>query len=220
MQKPFSNSIRCLALEVGPIQTNCYLVGHEETNQALVIDPGAEGGRIGRVLKTQGWNLSGILLTHGHFDHIGAVESLRQDKNIPVCIHALDQPLLLDPEKNFSARWGEPVKIEPPFRSVEDDEEISIEAFHFQVLHTPGHSAGSVCFYFHEFILSGDTLFQGSVGRTDLPGASQSQLYRSIERKLLSIKHDVAVFPGHGPATSLEREKSGNPFIAGIKSHI
>lgn len=204
---------------LGPIQTNCYIV-QNETGHCLIIDPGEEGQRIIREIEKSGLTPSAILLTHAHFDHIGAVDEVRDYFNIPVYIHEVENEWLADPALNGSIKY-------PGFRNVTNlkaDHVMSAEAvmevgpFTFETRHTPGHSPGSISYIFEQgrFAVVGDTLFQGSVGRTDLPGGDTSTLLASIHNKLLTLDDDFILYPGHGPATTPEREKDTNPFLNGF----
>lgn len=204
---------------LGPIQTNCYIV-QNETGHCLIIDPGEEGERIIREIEKGGLTPSAILLTHAHFDHIGAVDEVRDYFNVPVYIHEIENDWLADPSLNGSIKY-------PGFPNVTNrkaDHVLNVEAimeigpFTFETRHTPGHSPGSISYIFEQgrFAVVGDTLFQSSVGRTDLPGGDTNTLLASIHNKLLTLDDDFIIYPGHGPATTPGREKDTNPFLNGF----
>ncbi len=204
---------------LGPIQTNCYLIRDEKDN-CLIIDPGEEGQRIIAEIEKLALTPVAILLTHGHFDHIGAVDTVRNHFEIPVYIHEVEAETLTDPAKNGSVRYPSL----PPVQNGEADHLITTEGmmkvgpFTFEVRHTPGHSPGSVTFVFQEaqFAVVGDTLFRGSVGRTDLPGGDTNTLLASIHDKLLTLDDEMVIYPGHGPSTTPQLEMDSNPFLNGF----
>lgn len=197
----------------GVIEENCYIL--YEGEQALIVDPGDETSKIKNEIEELGVRPVAVLLTHTHYDHIGSLEDIRVDYDIPVYVSPNEQEWLGDPIKNgsfnkpFSIVAGEAEYMFEPVQSLE------IEGFTFDVVPTPGHSPGGVSFIFHEdrFAISGDALFAGSVGRTDLPGSEPELLLDGIRKHLLSLPDDYAVYPGHGPVTSVEREKETNPFF-------
>ncbi|HEY4554773.1 MAG TPA: MBL fold metallo-hydrolase [Bacillaceae bacterium] len=206
-------------IPLGPIQTNCYLLYNEE-RQCVIFDPGSEGDRLNAEIEEEGLNPIAILLTHAHFDHIGAVEKVRYKWNIPVYIHEAENDWLTDPSLNGSIRYPmiEPIVGLPADHAIAGDGKLSIGPFTFRVLETPGHSPGSLSFYIKEIgtVFAGDTLFAGSIGRTDLTGGSHPTLIQSIKSKLLALPDDTQVLPGHGPVTSVQDEKANNPFLNGI----
>lgn len=204
---------------LGPLQTNCYLVINE-TKSCLIIDPGSEADKLIKILKTEELNPKAILLTHAHFDHIGAVENVRNEFNIPVYVHENEAKWLLDPSLNGSQFFmvGDLIRTKPAdFYFVKEEEKV-VGDFTFHVYETPGHSPGSVSFYFkeEEIVIAGDALFAGSIGRTDLPGGNQSQLLESIHTRLLVLPEETQVLPGHGPVTTIGNEMDGNPFLNGF----
>ncbi|MDS9471072.1 MBL fold metallo-hydrolase [Sporosarcina pasteurii] len=204
---------------LGPVQTNCYIIQDEDSN-CLIIDPGEEGKKI--ITHIEGANLKpiAILLTHGHFDHIGAVDAVRDHFEIPVYIHEIEQHTLTDPEQNGSTRYpGLPlVRNRAADHLMRDEGRMKVGPFTFEARFTPGHSPGSVSFVFLEdgFAVVGDTLFQGSIGRTDLPGGDTETLLSSIHDKLLTLGEDVVIYPGHGPSTTPAYEMNSNPFLNGF----
>jgi len=204
---------------LGALQTNCYIV--EGSNRScLIVDPGDEGKKLTNLLNTRKLKPIAILLTHAHFDHIGAVDLIRNHYNIPVYVHKQEENWLGDPALNGSEffRLMEPVKANPADHVIRQEGEMKIGEFEFRIFHTPGHSPGSISFYFEGdgFIISGDTLFQSSIGRTDLPGGNQTQLLKSIHDKLLTLPEDTYVLPGHGPVTTIVDEMDSNPFLNGF----
>lgn len=201
-------------LPLGMYQTNCYILSCESTKEAIVFDPADSGAFIFETLKKEGLTAKAILLTHGHFDHIYGVKELKQLSGATV--YALDEEanLLKDPEINCSVSVGRSESIVPDI-FLKDGQILNISDMEIKVIHTPGHTAGSTSYYFAErgILISGDTLFNGSVGRTDLPTGSMSMLLRSVKEKLFSLPEDVIVYPGHGEATSIGYEKDYNPFF-------
>lgn len=204
---------------LGPIQTNCYIIS-DELGNCLIMDPGEESGRIINKVKSKELTPVAILLTHAHFDHIGAVDSIRDRYTIPVYIHEEEQDWLSDPRLNGSAKYqGLPdVRIRKADKLISDEGMMTVGPFEFEVRHTPGHSPGSVSYIFgpSRFAVVGDTLFQQGVGRTDLPGGNTGVLLTSIHDKLLSLDDDFIIYPGHGPFTTPEEEKDSNPFLNGF----
>lgn len=199
---------------VGPVQTNCYFAINKETKEALVIDPGEEAARLMQQIREQGLTVAAILLTHGHFDHAGAAEELSALCNAPVYAHEAEKETL-ESEK-LNACWM--IGRKETYRAdlfVKDEQELDLAGFHIRVLFTPGHTRGGCCYYFpyENVVFSGDTLFQMSVGRTDLEGGSMSQIVRSIQEKLMPLPEQTVVYPGHGEATTIETERMYNPYL-------
>lgn len=194
---------------------NCYLVSCDQTGKAVLIDPGAGSRMILNWLNKHNLDIRYILLTHGHCDHIGAVEELRRELGLQVAIHKDDADMLLDPAKNLSLYLGKSVKLSPAEILLEDNQELTVGNTTVKVLHTPGHTPGSICLLTEEGLISGDTLFNGSVGRTDFPGGNMKVLIDSISRKLLPLDDNTPVYPGHESKTTIGRERKYNPFICG-----
>jgi len=201
---------------VGPLQCKCTLLACEKTQEAVLIDPGDEGPKLTQELKKLGVNVKYLLHTHAHFDHIGATGHLKQSVGGTICLHSGDASIyqMLPLQGKM---FGMQFEDAPPVDHFLEDEEILVFGENrIQVIHTPGHSPGGVCFKLlqgEEFLFSGDSLFQGSIGRTDLWGGDYDQLISSIKTRLLTLDDDIGVFPGHGPSTSIGRERRTNPFL-------
>ncbi|MFA5339598.1 MAG: MBL fold metallo-hydrolase [Candidatus Omnitrophota bacterium] len=198
-------------LPVGPIAANCYIFGCAETKEAVIIDPGADDKDIKQQVAELGLSPKCVINTHGHADHIGANSKM----GLPVFIHASDAQCLTNPMKNVSGMIGIPVCSPPASRLLEDGDTIEVGNLVLEVLHTPGHSQGSICLWCEDAVFTGDTLFAEGVGRTDLPGGSEAALMRSIKEKLFTLPDATKVYPGHGPATTIGYEKGHNPFFSG-----
>jgi glyoxylase-like metal-dependent hydrolase (beta-lactamase superfamily II) len=198
---------------VGALETNCYLVYCEETRACAVVDPGAEHERIFPVIFEEELTPIALINTHGHVDHIGANKDIKDHFGVPLYIHAGDNPMLGKVQQlELSLFLG--AKDSPPAdHLMTDGEEIRIGNGVLRVLHTPGHSPGSVSLLGDGFLLSGDTLFMEGVGRTDLPGGSQKQLEQSIREKIMTLPDETVVLPGHGPHTTVGQERANNPFL-------
>ncbi len=198
---------------VGPLDTNCYLVYCPETLACAIIDPGAEADRIFPVIAEFDLKPVMIINTHGHIDHTGANKDIKEKFNIPLFIHPLDR-LLLEKVQQFELSFFLGARESPPAdRLLHDAEIISIGQSSLRVIHTPGHTPGSVSLLGDGILFSGDTLFCGGVGRTDLPGGSQRDLEESLKTKILTLPPEPIVLPGHGPWTTIGEEKESNPFL-------
>jgi len=206
-----------LKIVVGPLEVNCYIVFDKNTKEGVVIDPGGDAEEIKAALKDNGVITKYIIDTHGHFDHVGANGLLKDALGCPVAIHQEDEPLL-EYAHDQAIMYGLKTPRQPkPDMLLKDGEDISFGRLKMRVIHTPGHTRGGICLYMRaqKVIFTGDTLFAGSVGRTDFEGGSTKALMDSIKRKLLTLGDDVSVFPGHGPDSTIGEEKEVNPFIAG-----
>lgn len=202
---------------VGPVMTNCYFMCNKDTKELVVIDPGASAGRLASDIRQMGYELKGILLTHAHFDHADGAEELVNEFNGEVKVYACDKEkdTLSDPDINLSGAMNYDPKSYHADVFLTDDEECELAGFKFVTLHTPGHTPGGCCFYFKNegVLFSGDTLFCGSVGRTDFPGGGMSTLVRSIKEKLMVLPDDTTVYPGHDSVTTIGNEKRYNPYL-------
>ncbi len=197
-------------LVVGPLEVNCYIIGNEKGN-AIVIDPGDEPDRIIEVIKNNGLIIDYIICTHGHFDHVGAVPDLKNATGAKVLIHK-DELEIYQAARDMAAFWGYEVEDLPdPDIFVSEGDNIKAGDLNFMVLHTPGHSPGGICLYGEGLVLTGDTLFAGSVGRTDFYGGDMNQLKKSFDR-LMALPEETKVLPGHGPESTIGEEKRENPF--------
>lgn len=204
------------ALIVGPLETNCYILGDEKSKEAAVIDPGGDFEEIEKQLKKLKLKVKYIVLTHGHFDHTGALAQLKKATGAEVLIHAEDasmlspagetQPFFMESGKDPCAADG----------TLKEGDKIQFGENSLEVLHTPGHTPGGISLLIDKVIFVGDTLFCGSIGRTDLPGGSFEQLIDSIKRKLLTKGDDYLIYPGHGPASTIGEERKDNPFLTGV----
>ena len=201
-------------LPTGPLEVNCYIIGCEATRKAAVIDPGGHAGNILKLLAKQKLQLEMIINTHGHFDHIGGNSELLKATGAELIIHQDDSPLL-ERAGEHAAAFG--LRVEPspaPNRLLKGGETLQLGELSFQVIHTPGHSPGGICLYIDDILLVGDTLFAGSIGRTDLPGGHHQLLISNIKEKLLPLPENTKVYPGHGPMTTIGAEKLHNPFLS------
>lgn len=200
---------------VGPLACNCTLLGDEQAHEAIVIDPGEEVGRIHRRLTELGLQLKQILVTHAHIDHVGGALKLKRLTGAPIFLNENDLPLLK--MMDDQAQWLGIATPEtaPPDGALPDGATVGLEHYSAQVLHTPGHTQGSICLHFVplKLLIAGDTLFAGSIGRTDLPGGDFEQIIDSIQSRLLALPDETRVLPGHGPVTTIGEERRSNPFL-------
>ncbi len=200
-------------IAVGPLETNCYVVYCQDSLECAVVDPGAEADRIFQLIAQKSLKPALILNTHGHIDHIGANKDIKEKFNIPLYIHSADSPMLENVQQSEMAIFLGAMDSPSPDHLLNDGDKIKVGKSFLQVIHTPGHSPGSVSFLGDGFLLSGDTLFFGGVGRTDLPGGSWKDMESSIKNKILTMPDEMIVLPGHGPFTTVGQEKRANPFI-------
>jgi hydroxyacylglutathione hydrolase len=206
-------------IPLGPLQTNCYIVENLDRS-CLIFDPGSEGKKLINLLNQRKLKPSAIMLTHAHFDHIGGVDEVRNFYQIPVYIHKQEENWLGDPVLNGSQLFmiQDSLTVKPADHILKNEAALTIGDFEFSIFQTPGHSPGSVSFYFEKegFVIAGDALFQGSIGRTDLRGGNESQLLKSIHEKLLTLPVETYVLSGHGPVTTIGDEMDSNPFLNGF----
>ena len=201
------------ALAVGPMMSNCFILGCEQTRKAVVIDPGDDADRILLSLAESKLKVEHIINTHGHFDHVGGNKRLKDATGADILIHSLDAPML-EMTASGAASMGMRIENSPPAdRMIEDGDLVSFGDITLSVLHTPGHSPGGISLHTDGVVFVGDTLFAGSIGRTDFPGGDHDLLLSKIRTKLFVLGDDVRVFTGHGPETTIGREKRFNPFV-------
>jgi glyoxylase-like metal-dependent hydrolase (beta-lactamase superfamily II) len=207
--------VKVLGFAVGPLQANAYLAICEETGRCALVDPGAEAERLLAAAANEGAEIDSILLTHAHLDHIGGVAGAKRETGVPVYLHSADAGLYR--AAPIQARgFGLQLEEQPePDRELEDGQVIEVGKGTLEVRHTPGHSPGHVCLIGDGFALVGDCVFAGSIGRTDLPGGDYRTLMDSINEKLLTLPDDTLLYSGHGPETTVGRERRTNPFLTG-----
>lgn len=200
-------------LTVGQLSANCYIVGCEKTKEAVIIDPGDEVEKIVDVINQKGLHARLILNTHGHIDHCLGIHKLKEILGIDLCMHR-DDLFLLEQSVEYAQFFGMKGDLPPKVdRFIEEGDEISFGELKARVIHTPGHTPGGVTFLIEDSAFVGDTIFAGSIGRTDLPGGSYEKIINSIKNKLLTLPPKTKLFTGHGPETTIEKEKATNPFL-------
>ncbi|PNY80752.1 MBL fold metallo-hydrolase [Deinococcus koreensis] len=203
---------RVWSLPTGPLQENAVLVAGADS-QGFLIDPGDDAARLLELVRDSGVTVQAILLTHAHFDHIGAVQPVREALRVPVFLHPADLPLYRAGATS-AARWNLPfVQPADPEHAIAQDQVFTAGDLKLRARELPGHAPGHVVFVGEDFVVAGDTLFQGGIGRTDLPGGDHARLIAGLQRELLSLPGDVAVYPGHGPRTTVGHERRSNPFL-------
>lgn len=199
---------------LGPVYTNCYFLKNKETGELLIVDPADAPKKIFQKVEDMGGKPVGILLTHGHFDHIMAVKEVKEEYQIPVYACRQEEEMLREPSVNMTDRMRKPCSVCPDV-FLDDLQVFTAAGFAVQMIHTPGHTKGSCCYYLKEegVLFSGDTLFCGSVGRTDFPGGSAARIRESLHKLLGALPDDTAVYPGHDTSTTIGYEKRYNPFV-------
>lgn len=202
-------------LVVGALETNCYLISCEKTKEAAVIDPGGEEAAdlILNLLQKNNFDLKYIINTHGHIDHIIGNSLLKTKTEALLLIHRLDADMLVDANKNFSSFMGKEIYSPPADKLLEEGDEISLGTLKLIIIHTPGHTPGGISLVLNNIVFTGDTLFAGGIGRTDLPGGSYQDLQKSIKEKLLFLSDDKIIYPGHGPDSTIGEERRTNPYL-------
>ena len=202
-------------LKVGPLQCNCSILGDEVSHEAIVVDPGADLLSILAVLTRHALTVKQIVVTHAHIDHIAGAVELKRLTGAPILYNQRDLPLVAIMDQQAAWLGVATPEVRPPDHSPADNETLSIRGLEGQILHTPGHTEGSLCLYLpeHKLLLAGDTLFAGGIGRTDLPGGNERTLLRSIKDRLMTLPEVTVVLPGHGPRTTIGRERFENPFL-------
>jgi hydroxyacylglutathione hydrolase len=202
------------SLEVAPFQTNCYVVASRPQSSAIIIDPGGDEQKIRGVLEKHRLTPAAVVNTHGHIDHIGCDDVF----GVPIYIHRQDLKYLNDPELNLSHFLSSPQTVGSSIKSVEEGDLITVDDIELAVIHTPGHTPGGMCLLMKKpaakILFSGDTLFYLGIGRTDFPGGQEAKLISSIKEKLLCLSDDTVVYPGHGPSSTIGKERKRNPFLA------
>lgn len=199
---------------VSPFEVNCYLVsGNDQV--CAIIDPGDEDEKIIEIIEKKHLKPGAILLTHGHADHIAAVKPIKEKYNLSLYIGTGDELMLESPSANVSAMFGFQISCPAADHIMADKDVIKVGELNYNVIATPGHTEGGVCFFVGNRLICGDTLFKGSVGRTDLPGGNYQQLIDSIDKKILTFPNETICYPGHGPITSVGEERRNNPFLTG-----
>lgn len=194
---------------VGDMQTNCYILAEDKNSGCIVIDPGSDYEKIRIVLDRHSLTPNFIVNTHGHIDHIGANAEFK----IPVFIHSLDDDFLEDPRKSLSLFYGDSKKSPKSSRLLEDKDIIELKNLRLEVIHTPGHTPGSICLKTDSIVFTGDTLFFEGIGRTDFPQGNSKNLIKSVKDKLFKLKEETVIYPGHGPISTIGHERDNNPFL-------
>ncbi|MEM3745732.1 MAG: MBL fold metallo-hydrolase [Candidatus Bathyarchaeia archaeon] len=210
--------MQIIALTVGPLSTNCYILICEETRESAIIDPGfnkIDEELVLEKIREQKLTVKYIVNTHGHLDHISGNKRVKEETNASIAVHYYDADMLTDPKKNLSWMLGLNIISPPPDLMLRDGDKLRVGQLEVEVLHTPGHTPGSISLYLEDegVVFTGDTLFAGSIGRTDLPGSSYEKIISSIREKLFGLPDETRVYPGHGPETTIGLERRENMFL-------
>ncbi|MDF2473072.1 MAG: Zn-dependent hydrolase, including glyoxylase [Anaerocolumna sp.] len=207
--------MKILTFVLGRVETNCYFIINEETMEVILVDPADKAKQIDLHLKEQSLKPVAILLTHGHFDHIMAIPELQELYHLPVYAMEEEKGLLSDPAKNYSAGVGKRVVVNVT-HPLKDKDKITLAGMDITVIYTPGHTIGGACYYFDKeaVLFSGDTLFRGTIGRTDFPTGNYDTLIDSLNSKLMVLPDEITVYPGHDRTTTIGYERNNNPYIA------
>ena len=203
-------------LMLGSFASNCYIVGSESTKEGMIIDPGAEANKILAKVKELELDIKYIAITHGHIDHIGALGEVKEATGAEVAIHADEAKFVQVPDPLRQLLPSSLKTLPDPDRLLKGGDSLDVGELHFLVLHTPGHSPGGICLLGEGVVFTGDTLFNYSIGRFDLPGGSGNQIINSIHTKLMVLPDNTVVYPGHGPNSTIGAERRGNPFLRGL----
>ena len=195
------------AIEAGPIQANCYILMDEETKEIVIMDPGGEADMLSKEIDSLNGKVKFIILTHGHFDHVGGVKDLYNKYNVPIYISAIDEQYIVEDSTGI---FG---KLPNKPSNIKDGDTLSFGSNTIKVLETPGHTKGGLSFVIDDKVFTGDTLFRGSIGRTDFLGGDFNEIVKSIKENLLPLEDDTTVYPGHGPASTIAFEKRNNPYL-------
>lgn len=206
--------IKILKIPESGFAANSYIIFSDGSKKGVLIDPGSPAKTIEANIKEYGIDIEKIILTHGHVDHINSVEEMRNLLKVPVLIHEADEAMIEDPVLNFSSQMGPGQLSFKADELLQDGDIIKVEeGFELEVIHTPGHTEGGICLKFGDFLVTGDTLFEGSIGRTDFPGGNYKDIIESIKGKLLVLDEEIVILPGHGNHSTLGNEKNFNPFL-------
>jgi hydroxyacylglutathione hydrolase len=202
-----------ISIPVGPLEANCFVVYSEKSREAIIVDPGDDARKIIDIIQSN--NLQPVLIvnTHGHMDHIGANATIKDTFSVPIAIHEDDSTMLTNPSENLSSVIGTNTVSPAADQLLHEGDTVDLDGTEIKIIHTPGHSPGGICLYFDSTLIAGDTLFKGSIGRTDLPNGDFPTLISSIQQKLEVLGDEVVVYPGHGPKTTIGDEKRSNPFL-------
>lgn len=200
---------------IGQLEANCYVFGDDKTGEVVVIDPGGDAVEIIEVIESNKLRIMAIINTHGHIDHTFGNKVLKEYSKSPLLIHGDDSRMLTSSFHNLSDYLGYEISVIPPDKILEDNEIIKIGSFELKVVHTPGHTQGSISLECvgKEILFTGDTLFAGGIGRTDLPGGDGEKIIYSINKRLLVYPDNTIIYPGHGPSSTIEKEKKYNPYL-------